>query len=365
MDKRYQVFISSTFTDLLEARQEVMQALLELDCIPAGMELFPAADEDQWSLIKRVIDDCDYYIVIIAGRYGSIGPGGKSYTQMEYEYANSIGKPVIGFLHKNPGKLPADLTEKEPDGITGLETFKKIVEKRVIKYWETPADLGSVVSRSLVNLIKQKPAIGWVKADLLPSEDVVKEMLELRVKNDELKGALEEAVGDKSKQDESLSQGDDLFKINYTFRARDNSFLKILTYRASFEISWDQIFASFSPQLIDEASDYDIKKAIDRLIQQINFNDLREQLEDRGFESLDEFQVDLSDFDTVKVQFLSLNLIQKSIKNRSVRDKANYWSLTSKGETYMTKMRAIRRKGFESSTPTPSKSVSELVDEET
>ncbi|MGC6738669.1 DUF4062 domain-containing protein, partial [Escherichia coli] len=74
MDKRYQVFVSSTFADLEEERQEVMQALLELDCMPAGMELFPATNSDQWSLIKKIIDDSDYYIVILAGRYGSIGP---------------------------------------------------------------------------------------------------------------------------------------------------------------------------------------------------------------------------------------------------------------------------------------------------
>ena len=89
MDKRYQVFVSSTYEDLNAERQEVMQALLELDCMPAGMELFPAANDDQWTLIKRVIDDCDYYIVIIGGRYGSIGPEGISYTQMEYAYAVS------------------------------------------------------------------------------------------------------------------------------------------------------------------------------------------------------------------------------------------------------------------------------------
>lgn len=70
MDKKYQVFVSSTFSDLIEERQEVMQALLELDCIPVGMELFPAADDDQWTLIKGLIDDCDYYVLIQAGRYG-------------------------------------------------------------------------------------------------------------------------------------------------------------------------------------------------------------------------------------------------------------------------------------------------------
>jgi hypothetical protein len=88
-----------------------MQALLELDCIPSGMELFPAADEDQWSLIKGVIDDCDYYVVIIAGRYGSIGPEGKSYTQMEYEYAVDAKKPVLAFLHGDPGKIEVDRTD--------------------------------------------------------------------------------------------------------------------------------------------------------------------------------------------------------------------------------------------------------------
>ena len=71
MDKRYQVFVSSTYADLKEERRAVIQTVVELDCIPAGMELFPAADEEQLAFIKRVIDDCDYYLLIIGGRYGS------------------------------------------------------------------------------------------------------------------------------------------------------------------------------------------------------------------------------------------------------------------------------------------------------
>jgi len=63
MSTRYQVFVSSTYADLKNVRSRVIQTLLELDCIPAGMELFPAADEEQWQFIRRVIDDCDYYIV--------------------------------------------------------------------------------------------------------------------------------------------------------------------------------------------------------------------------------------------------------------------------------------------------------------
>ena len=97
---------------LREERQEVMHALLELDCIPSGMELFPAADEDQWSLIKGVIDECDYYILILGGRYGSISPDGVGYTEMEYQYALEKGKPIIAFLHKDPDSLAKKKTEQ-------------------------------------------------------------------------------------------------------------------------------------------------------------------------------------------------------------------------------------------------------------
>lgn len=106
MDKRYQVFVSSTYDDLRVERQRVMQALLEMRCIPAGMELFPAADDDQWTLIKEVIEECDYYIVIVAARYGSTDSHGMSYTEKEYRYALEQGKPVLGFLHADPGKIP-------------------------------------------------------------------------------------------------------------------------------------------------------------------------------------------------------------------------------------------------------------------
>ena len=124
VEKRFQVFVSSTFKDLEAERQEVMHALLELDCMPAGMELFPAANESQWNLIKKVIDDCDYYILILAGRYGSIAPEGLSYTEMEYRYALSINKPTIGFIHRDPGKIISDKTEATEEGKAKLAEFR-------------------------------------------------------------------------------------------------------------------------------------------------------------------------------------------------------------------------------------------------
>jgi len=52
-DKKYQVFISSTYSDLIDERRKVLDILLMADCIPAGMEAFVATDIEQFEVIKK------------------------------------------------------------------------------------------------------------------------------------------------------------------------------------------------------------------------------------------------------------------------------------------------------------------------
>ncbi len=125
MDKRYQVFVSSTYADLKEERRRVIQTIIEMDCIPAGMELFPAADEEQFQFIKRVIDDCDYYLLIIGGRYGSTTEEGISYTEKEYDYAVTRGLKVIALIHENPDEIPFGKSEQDPLLRERLQRFRK------------------------------------------------------------------------------------------------------------------------------------------------------------------------------------------------------------------------------------------------
>ncbi len=112
MDKKYSVFVSSTYNDLVMERKKVIDALLQMNCFPIGMEYFNAEDETQWTIIKNLIKECDYYIIIIAGRYGSIEKEcGKSYTQKEYEYAVEQGIPVLRFVHEDIKRLTGDKLE--------------------------------------------------------------------------------------------------------------------------------------------------------------------------------------------------------------------------------------------------------------
>lgn len=263
MERKYQVFVSSTYKDLTEERQEVIQALLELDCIPVGMELFPAADDDQWTLIKRLIDDCDYYILIVGGRYGSMNKSGISYTQMEYEYALLSEIPIISFLHKNPENISVGKSEKDSDLIIKLESFKELAQKKMCRYWESPVELGSLVSRSLVKLIKDKPRDGWVKASLIPSEDTTKELLRLKSENEFLEAELVRAKNIAPEGTENLSQGDDNAELNYEFNAKAVDWKTTPTneyYESDLNATWNELFAVISPLMIDEVSEATLRE---------------------------------------------------------------------------------------------------------
>lgn len=341
MDKRYQVFISSTYADLQEERQEVMQALLELDCIPAGMELFPAASDDQWTLIKKVIDDCDYYMVILAGRYGSIGPDGQSYTEMEYRYALETSKPIIGFIHRTPGELAASRCESTDEGKAKLIAFGELVQKKMCRFWGNPADLGSQVSRSLIKLIKSNPGIGWVRGDLVPDESAIEEMLLLRRKIEELQIELQTNRTSIPEGTSSLAQGEDPFEINFTFVASlDRWAHNGDGYRSKVTVDWDGIFSAVSPLMINEATDRDLVNALNKLAVDSASSDLQNSTQFKNLRLMD-FKVENDDFQTIKIQLRALSLITKSAKSRSVKDTATYWTLTPFGDNVMTRLRAI------------------------
>jgi hypothetical protein len=263
MEKRFQVLVSSTYQDLQKERQEVMHALLELDCIPSGMELFPAANEDQWSLIKRVIGDCDYYVLIIGGRYGSTDFEGISYTEKEYRYALSIEKPTIAFPHGNPGSIPTNKSEDSDQGKEKLRAFRDFVQKKLYKQWGNPSELGSVVSRSLIHLIKTTPAVGWVRANELPDRDSTLELLRLRKQVDELETELRRVRTTAPQGSENLAQGAEKFTIRYSFISG--------TYPGqywsqSFEAAWNNIFAAVAPLMIHELSETRLKSAFDDFV---------------------------------------------------------------------------------------------------
>lgn len=165
MDRKYQVFISSTFSDLKEERVEIMEALINLGHIPIGMELFNAADDTQWGVIKRRIEESDYYVLVLSGRYGSLDSDGIGFTEKEYDYAVETGIPVISFVRTESKIEKLDYQFRESDNKNKLEAFRAKVSGRLYKPWDDKYDLSKKFFLAFAELIREKPQSGWIKAE--------------------------------------------------------------------------------------------------------------------------------------------------------------------------------------------------------
>ncbi|WOS40955.1 DUF4062 domain-containing protein [Xanthomonas rydalmerensis] len=328
MDKRYQVFLSSTYADLKDERQHVIQTLMEMDCIPAGMELFPATDEEQFDFIKRVINDCDYYLLIIGGRYGSTTREGISYTEKEYDYAVSLGLKVIAFLHQNPDEIAVGKTDKDPGLTARLQEFRAKVEVgRLVKYWRMASDLPGLVALSLSKTIKTYPAVGWVRANQVGSNQLLTELNGVRRENEELRAALTEARVNTQQRLANLATLTDSFSVHGQLKvARDYAWRNW-----EYLLTWGEIFALIAPYLLEHPNDTSVMLTLKKAI-----------LEHKDQEYY-ECKINDHDFQTIKVQLKALGHVQVSYMKTTRGGMALFWALTPQGEATMLELRAVRQ----------------------
>ena len=166
--KRYQVFLSSTQKDLKLERQIVADRLFKSGFIPVGMEQFPAAAQRALPVVKSFISECDYYVVIVGGMYGSMVED-VSYTEHEYDFAVSSGMPVLAFLIEDVDALPAEGRETSPISKEKLEAFRqRIMDDRVCKFWSSAHELASEIVDGLNYEIVEHPRPGWIRGDSVP-----------------------------------------------------------------------------------------------------------------------------------------------------------------------------------------------------
>ncbi|MNK70363.1 hypothetical protein D3C87_897810 [compost metagenome] len=203
MTKKLQVFVSSTYVDLIPERQAVVQAILAAGHIPAGMELFSAGSETQWEVIQRWIRDCDVYMLILGARYGSCPEGSdKSYTELEFDFAIEQSKPHFAVVLSKEAVVErqASLGATADEGHLAkhkLGQFRERITSTKITRMVNNADQAELaVVHALRSLDHDANIRGWVRAEGsggLVAEALSKEISLLRAENTELKGKLAKA----------------------------------------------------------------------------------------------------------------------------------------------------------------------------
>jgi hypothetical protein len=328
MGKRYQVFISSTYSDLKDERHQVMQTLLEMDCIPTGMELFPAKDEEQLEFIKKVIDDCDYYLIIIGGRYGSTTADGISFTEKEYDYAVGKRIHIIALVHGNPEIIPAGKTEMDPQARQKLDAFRdKVSTGRLIKTWTKAEDLPALVMRSLMSSIKSHPAIGWVRADSVANVDLLQQVNQLQQRNEQILAELSVYKNKYVIDTSNLAQGDQTIKLKGNFKTRYGE------AQWEYEVSWNFVISLLGPHLLMWQNEAYANTLLTKGILKVNSINTEEIT---SCEISDEL------FQTVKVQLMALGWIDVQQFTTTMNTQALFWILNEAGKAQLLRTASIK-----------------------
>jgi len=153
--KKNSVFISSVYSEFVDERRDVINAILQNGDLPICMEKFNSSSGRTTDILRRYIMECDYFVLLIGDEYGDIVPQHEiSYTEYEYNVATELGLKPIVFL-----KRTATRNDK-------TKMFVERIQKSNIglwRNWETISDLVSSVITSLREAEYNDPRDGWVR----------------------------------------------------------------------------------------------------------------------------------------------------------------------------------------------------------
>lgn len=323
-DKKYQVFISSTYADLSEERKKILDVLFMADCIPAGMEAFVASDIEQFEVIKKVIDLCDYYVLIIGKRYGSVHlETGKSYTEMEYDYAIERGIPVLVFAIYDNVKLASDKIETDEDKKDKLKKFRtKAMTNRLASIWASTEDLTGKLAISIMKAKTEIKRPGWQRAVDFDEASLRREIMALKGENEKLANDL------KSVQEElsSLTEQTDIAFEHKAITIKYHYYEQHIEQHGSKKTTLEELFKVIATEMMDVSID---ESSVEKSIK-INFllGDYGKYFDDDQFVK------------KILNQYRALDLLKSSW---SASNKVLYWGLTKKGQKVRDDMILIRK----------------------
>jgi hypothetical protein len=327
MKIKYQIFISSTYEDLKDVREQIIKCILEMGHIPVGMEMFSAANEDQWRIIQKQIDECDYYTVILAHRYGSLDRG-ISYTEKEYDYAVSKNIPILGFIVEDIAKWPAKFMDKEEDLVKKLNLFKEKVKTKMISFWKSAEDIYGKFAISLGKAISSYERPGYVRANEVANIDVYNEVTRLSNENSKLRDEIN-SVNNFINNNEEQKKLDLLRTLELNKRIIPIMFQGNNEWNMDNEVTYLKLFEVIAERLIIEADEMELKQAIALGISgQINFNKNVPVANNRFIEWMADLSV--------------LDLVGESQKSHSLADNKKYWTLTDKGRDLFKNLRKLK-----------------------
>jgi Domain of unknown function (DUF4062) len=275
-----------------------------------------------------VIDECDYYLLIIGARYGSTDSEGINYTEREFDYAVSTKKSVIALLHSDIERLPKNNFDDDPALLNNLKTFReKIKTGRIVRMWNNRDQLMAGLYPAINTAIQIYPAPGWVRGDAAASQ----ELLQQHVKSDsaytDLQKAYDDIIENNSAKLSGLASLSDRFTIHFRYQELHGS--KLAKRSGAVELGWDRIFMIVGPELFSPKNRSWISAALKQFLLDSG----------RHWSSLAIIDIDTN---TIKLYLYALGLINVYESESVGAGVQEYISLTEKGRAHLVEIMAIR-----------------------
>jgi hypothetical protein len=149
-------FLSSTFLDLVDERESVLEALRKKRMSTLAMEDFLATPSTPLATALDHLRESDVMILVIGFKAGTLLPdgSGSTYTSAEYDELIRLRKEPLVFIkqtkreEQNPSSWRNE--EEDPQKRAALEDFKaRVCEKWTPDYFTTPEGLALAVILAL------------------------------------------------------------------------------------------------------------------------------------------------------------------------------------------------------------------------
>lgn len=168
MKKIYSAFISSAFQSLRDERNTVINSLLDYRILPIGMEHFTVSSSGEFSDIQELIDDSDFFILLLGKEYGSCDEKGLSWTEKEYDYAVLKKKPIIAIICDELAAL-SSVNEEE----LSEQNKKQLAFSKKITYARTVSKEFSIstIINQFLNTYTFSKCVGWSRIENLYGDE--------------------------------------------------------------------------------------------------------------------------------------------------------------------------------------------------
>jgi hypothetical protein len=177
------VFLCSTYADLVDERQAVLDAIGDLKLQHEAMEFFGAKPDRPIDACLAEVAKSNVLVVIVGHKYGSLVPGRSySFSEAEYQEGHHLGKPCLVYMRDSGVPvLPKDF-ESDPDKLRALGAFRALLnERHTVAGFRTPQDLAQSVTsdlRETIELVeaersRQEEAVERRSAFLVELEGIV------------------------------------------------------------------------------------------------------------------------------------------------------------------------------------------------